>query len=551
MYLWVPCSTLRGGTIGGTSQYPRFAGSFSAGYLCPPSKNFPLKSSLLVLLFLLLTCSCSWGQANFRRQYEAENPAPSNSGVALEERFRIHRNYLAEAEQEADTLKRILGELYLFYDNLYSNDYPAAAGRLLTAEKLAEEAGDPGWRGWVAYRRGTLHLRLRELESALTAYGEAVEACGAAGDSLCVAENLEQLGAIHSLRDSVTLAAYYFDRAMPLLRRHGSRKQLATAYANFGTFLNAQDRHAEAIPFLTEASDIQDELGNLVAGAKARNNLGLSYLRTGRHREALELFQRCLALNRENDFRENALRNYAGIRESFVAQGNYRAAYEYQEKFTDLRDSLIGEETKLKIADLEARFSSAEQELALATSQRALLASRRRSEHRGFLLLLLLLAAAAAGWRWWRQERRSRLRIEEGRENLRVLTRLLAEKNAAVLQLRTAARSVPTNTADPEESDPHFNPYDQVILTGTDWTDFKAYFEQRYPGYLRRLRTARPDLTEAEERLFLLLKLDLTTQEVSQILGISPGSVKKTRSRLRKRLGLERTVNLDDFVKKF
>lgn len=65
------------------------------------------------------------------------------------------------------------------------------------------------------------------------------------------------------------------------------------------------------------------------------------------------------------------------------------------------------------------------------------------------------------------------------------------------------------------------------------------------------MRILHGDMTEAEERLFLLLKLDLTRNEIASILGISPDSVKKTRSRLRKRLMLEQRESLQEFVKKF
>lgn len=103
----------------------------------------------------------------------------------------------------------------------------------------------------------------------------------------------------------------------------------------------------------------------------------------------------------------------------------------------------------------------------------------------------------------------------------------------------------------PEPSDFEKNIYDQRILTAADWSAFKIYFEKAYPGYLLRLRNAYPSLTEAEERLFLFIKLKLTNKEAAAILGISADSVKKTRTRLRKRLELDEGVDLDAYVKRF
>ena len=80
---------------------------------------------------------------------------------------------------------------------------------------------------------------------------------------------------------------------------------------------------------------------------------------------------------------------------------------------------------------------------------------------------------------------------------------------------------------------------------------FKAYFEKAYPGYMRRLRSAFPTLSDAEERLFLFIKLNLNRKEVAAMLGISADSVKKTRYRLRKRLLLTEEGDLDGYVRGF
>jgi DNA-directed RNA polymerase specialized sigma24 family protein len=95
------------------------------------------------------------------------------------------------------------------------------------------------------------------------------------------------------------------------------------------------------------------------------------------------------------------------------------------------------------------------------------------------------------------------------------------------------------------------NLYNQRILTDADWTIFKNHFEKVYPGYLFRLRAAFDKLSEAEERLFLFIKLNLKTKESAAILGISVESVKKTRNRLRKRLNLAEEEHLDNFIHNF
>ncbi|MBK9567756.1 MAG: helix-turn-helix transcriptional regulator [Saprospiraceae bacterium] len=87
-------------------------------------------------------------------------------------------------------------------------------------------------------------------------------------------------------------------------------------------------------------------------------------------------------------------------------------------------------------------------------------------------------------------------------------------------------------------------------MSPEDWTAFKQSFDKVYSGFIVRLRSSF-NLSEAEERLFILLKIKLTKLEIATIQGISPDTVKKTRNRLRKRLGLSIDDSLEQFIENY
>jgi DNA-binding CsgD family transcriptional regulator len=86
------------------------------------------------------------------------------------------------------------------------------------------------------------------------------------------------------------------------------------------------------------------------------------------------------------------------------------------------------------------------------------------------------------------------------------------------------------------------------ILNEKDWIRFREWFEQYIPGLYQHLKDRSPSLTSAEIRLFMLIKLNFDTLEVSEALGISKESVWRSRHRLSQKLGLEETKDLDGFV---
>lgn len=80
------------------------------------------------------------------------------------------------------------------------------------------------------------------------------------------------------------------------------------------------------------------------------------------------------------------------------------------------------------------------------------------------------------------------------------------------------------------------------------WEQFKTYFDNVHPGFLKKLATRFPTLTPAEIKLASFLRLNLTTKEISNITFNSPKSIKTSRNRLRKKLELDPKTNIVTFL---
>ncbi len=89
---------------------------------------------------------------------------------------------------------------------------------------------------------------------------------------------------------------------------------------------------------------------------------------------------------------------------------------------------------------------------------------------------------------------------------------------------------------------------DESFKHDKDWEDFKLYFEQIYTGFYAKLKVNCPSLTTLELRHCALIRLNLSVNECASILGISPDSVKVSRSRIRKKLELDQGQNMTDFI---
>ena len=77
---------------------------------------------------------------------------------------------------------------------------------------------------------------------------------------------------------------------------------------------------------------------------------------------------------------------------------------------------------------------------------------------------------------------------------------------------------------------------------------FELFVEERNRDFYRRLDNRFPNLTNSERRLAALLRLDLSSKEIANLLNISTKSVEMNRYRLRKKIQIGKDVNLCEFI---
>ena len=85
-------------------------------------------------------------------------------------------------------------------------------------------------------------------------------------------------------------------------------------------------------------------------------------------------------------------------------------------------------------------------------------------------------------------------------------------------------------------------------LNHDNWQRFQLSFEAVHNGFIQILSETHPELSPAEIKLSIFLKLGMNTKDISNLLYLAPESVKVARSRLRKKMGLSLTHNLQSYL---
>lgn len=180
-----------------------------------------------------------------------------------------------------------------------------------------------------------------------------------------------------------------------------------------------------------------------------------------------------------------------------------------------------------------------------------------------FVIAIVILAAMALFHRY-RHKRtaimfeneqlkseKQRLELEAQARKLAASTMAMEDKNTALRQIRSQIEMARSNKEISPGIALQINSRLKVHLgQDTTWQSFKETFEKVYPGFFLNIKTEYPSLTEYDIRLSTFIIAGLDNKQISAVLNIQPDSLKKSRSRLRHKLGLGAGADLAEFLRK-
>lgn len=81
------------------------------------------------------------------------------------------------------------------------------------------------------------------------------------------------------------------------------------------------------------------------------------------------------------------------------------------------------------------------------------------------------------------------------------------------------------------------------------WDDFKLYFEETNPGFLLQLAQKYPLLTPIDLKYCCYLKMNMSNDDIRNLLGINQKSVRTHKYRLKKKMALSKDQDLVSYLR--
>jgi ligand-binding sensor domain-containing protein/DNA-binding CsgD family transcriptional regulator len=83
------------------------------------------------------------------------------------------------------------------------------------------------------------------------------------------------------------------------------------------------------------------------------------------------------------------------------------------------------------------------------------------------------------------------------------------------------------------------------------WEQFQLIFNQTFQNFIKQIERKHTNLTQNDHRLCCFIKMKLNNREIASILNITLSAVEQAKYRLKKKMQLEKTQNLNEYIQQF
>lgn len=389
--------------------------------------------------------------------------------------------------QIADSLDFTLGRIRCIHHmgNIYINmgDYQNAMETFLWEQSAVEETGNSLRMSSVYNGLGNACSGLGNDSAALHYYKLGLQLVDNGNPDIIgrCEVFLNNIGSIYAERGEYDSAIFYFRKSIAIAERvPGSNKYYtASCYEGIGDIYTERIQYDSAIIYYDKARKYFEMLGLLQRIAGVMNSVSNLYMQRGEFDRAIDSLHAALGYAAGANKVRHSI--YGTLAKAYAAKGEYQSAFNYQEKFSKLSDTILNEESINAMNEMMTKYETVkkDKEIAEKNAENKAREMERNIITGGFGVMLLL---ALVIFRSYRQKKKSHDIIEVQKREVESQKVQIEGKNKEILDsINYAKRIQYTLLAQDElllqnlpEHFVYFNPKDIVsgdFYWGTSTTD--------------------------------------------------------------------------------
>lgn len=436
-----------------------------------------------------------------------------------------------------------------------------------------------GLRGQIYSLMGIVYCSLTDYNKAIELNEKATSIFKAIGDSASIATCYNDRGIIHCYLNEFKISEQFFRQALTINR---SLKLLKRVAANLNNLCLYEGNFEEKLSFINEAIIINKNLNSQWSLGENYNNMGKQYFYAKQYTNALQALQKAYEAAEAIGAKELICDNYEYSSWVYAALGDHKNAYQCLNQLYTLSKDL---QSSSKLRNVEQEISHKrykdQQRAAESREQSYEIELLKRNTYILLVVFALLVVLSVFLTKWYKRKKNMELMV--ARYNLEQSQHELAELKVHQQQLELQSVQSALDNSRQEASSfavflrsrnelldkirdmikqgykmneqeivPHLKKINAFITQYQSGDKSNSSLlmnvEEKNQEFLQRLSVQHPNLTQGEKYLATLLRVNLSTKEISMLTGNTPKTINMNRYRLRKSLNLSTEEDLTDYL---
>ncbi|MDO9000861.1 MAG: tetratricopeptide repeat protein [Bacteroidota bacterium] len=260
--------------------------------------------------------------------------------------------------------KKGVGACYQNIGNIYyfQGDYEKALKNYLEAAKIYETLNYAKGIADMHVNMGSNYRILGKLDIALEHYLIALKKYAEIKDQLGIAMSYMNMGIIHFDKKEMKEALENHQLSLKIKKELNDNKGIAECHINIAAVYSTQHKNKEALENYLIAEKIYTELNDKQGLSYCYNYIGDVYGDMKEYPKSIEYLTKGLKVSEEIGFKDMMRESYKTLAIIYALKNDYKSAYQFHQKYTDIKDTLFNQESTKKFAEMNASYENDKKE---------------------------------------------------------------------------------------------------------------------------------------------------------------------------------------------
>jgi len=461
---------------------------------------------------------------------------------------------------------------------LYLGNYQEATGYILSSLKYWEQTDNMANIWNCNELLGNIYIKLNVFDKSLYYHRRALKVRIDAIDKyipkgqpvspenlLGLAYSFNNIAEVYLNLNQYDSAYSYAKKALEIKEAKNSvasKNDVANSWLNMGNIYRKFGKPDSALLMLNKAAETYKTLQNGGSYAEALYGIGNLYSDMKNLNKAKEEYQSGLQKSIEVGDKNNIKTGYKLLSDLFHDTREYKKSLDFFLKYSSIKDSIFNKERSNAIEELQIKYDVDNKQQKIESQALTIKQKKKQIIYAMVGIGILVIFATVVIFLIIKNKHQKEALLMKETDNLRKDLELknrelvcnvsnIYTKNMVINKVAKAlSKSIRTSSQTNVELINEIISELQQNMDETSWKEFEYRFSKVHESFYETLDNKFPELTHAERKVCAMLKLDMSSKEIASITMTQSESVDTTRSRIRKKLGLEKDESLSEFLNK-